>query len=101
MCCIGFSLQHLFFVLEASLLVEDDADLRDAVPLPQHVQPPGVAERGFDFAQEEICGHGVAADALDGDAKLGPAIRPRSAGRFVGLQFLTRGPAPLCFVKLK
>lgn len=51
-----FLLQHLFFIPEASLPIKDDADLGGAVPFLQHVQPPGVAERGLDLAQEEVGG---------------------------------------------
>lgn len=76
-----FLLQHLFFIPEASLPIKDDADLDGAVPFLQHVQPPGVAERGLDLAQEEVGGHGVTADALDGDAQFGPAARLRLSSR--------------------
>lgn len=46
-----FLLQHLFFIPEASLPIKDDADPGGAVPFLQHVQPPGVTERGLDLAQ--------------------------------------------------
>lgn len=72
MCCINFC-YNTYFIPEASLPIKDDADLGGAVPFLQHVQPSGVAERGLDLAQEEVDGHGVAADALDGDAQFGPA----------------------------
>ena len=76
-----FLLQHLFFIPEASLPIKDDADPGGAVPFLQHVQPPGVTERGLDLAQEEVGGHGVTADALDGDAQFGPAARLRLSSR--------------------
>lgn len=81
MCCINFCYNTYFFIPEASLPIKDDADLDGAVPFLQHVQPPGVAERGLDLAQEEVGGHGVTADALDGDAQFGPAARLRLSSR--------------------
>lgn len=71
-----FLLQHLFFIPEASLPIKDDADPGGAVPFLQHVQPPGVTERGLDLAQEEVGGHGVTADA-----QFGPAARLRLSSR--------------------
>ena len=50
MCCINFC-YNTYFIPEASLPIKDDADLGSAVPFLQHVQPPGVAERGLDLAQ--------------------------------------------------
>lgn len=94
MCCINFC-YNTYFIPEASLPIKDDADLGGAVPFLQHVQPPGVAERGLDLAQEEVGGHGVAADALDGDAQFGPAARFRPVNRFIGLSLFTSGSAPL------
>lgn len=85
MCCINFC-YNTYFIPEASLPIKDDADLGGAVPFLQHVQPPGVAERGLDLAQEEVGGHGVAADALDGDAQFGPAAWFRPVNRFIGLR---------------
>ena len=35
----------------------------------------------LDLAQEEVGGHGVTADALDGDAQFGPAARLRLSSR--------------------
>lgn len=58
-----FLLQHLFFIPEASLPIKDDT------------------ERGLDIAQEEVGGHGVTADALDGNAQFGPAARLRLSSR--------------------
>jgi len=55
MCCINFC-YNTYFIPEASLPIKDDADLGGAVPFLQHVQPPGVAERGLDLAQEEVGG---------------------------------------------
>lgn len=80
MCCINFA-TTLIFIPEASLPIKDDADPGGAVPFLQHVQPPGVTERGLDLAQEEVGGHGVTADALDGDAQFGPAARLRLSSR--------------------
>ena len=80
MCCINFC-YNTYFIPEASLPIKDDADLGGAVPFLHHVQSPGVAERGLDLAQEEVGGHGVAADALDGDAQFGPAARLRLSSR--------------------
>lgn len=58
-----FLLQHLFFIPEASLPIKDDT------------------ERGLDLAREEVGGHGVTADALDGNAQFGPAARLRLSSR--------------------
>ena len=41
---------NTYFIPEASLPIKDDADLGGAVPFLQHVQSPGVAERGLDLA---------------------------------------------------
>ena len=72
MCCINFCYNTYF-----SYRKRPDG----AVPFLQHVQPPGVTERGLDLAQEEVGGHGVTADALDGDAQFGPAARLRLSSR--------------------
>ena len=53
MCCINFC-YNTYFIPEASLPIKDDADLGGAVPFLQHVQPPGVAVRGRELAQEEL-----------------------------------------------
>lgn len=94
LCVVSGSVATLIFVAISSSLVDRDADLRDAVPLLQHVQSPGVAKRCLELAQKEVGHHGVAPDMLDGDAQFGSA-RLFSVDRFVGLQLLARGPAPL------
>lgn len=90
-----FLLQHLFFIPGTSLFFEPDADLRGAIPFLQHIQPPGITERGLDLAQKEVGGHGIAADTLDSDTQFGFSVRLRRVNRFIGLPLFTSGPAPL------